>query len=86
MPWNPDLLRDQKIGGGIGWAAGGFPMALVFVILLLGWLRDDRADAKDSDRREDESDDEQWRAYNEMLAQYSARSKQNSNRGSNGTN
>lgn len=86
LPWNPDLLRDQKIGGGIGWAAGGFPMALVFVILLLGWLRDDRADAKDSDRREDESDDEQWRAYNEMLAQYSARSKQNSNRGSNGTN
>lgn len=79
LPWNPDLLRDQKVGGGIGWAAGGFPMALVFVILLLGWLRDDRADARDIDQREDESDDEQWRAYNEMLAQYSEHSKKSSN-------
>ena len=78
LPWNPDLLHDQKVGGGIGWAAGGFPMALVFVILLLGWLRDDRADARDIDRREDESDDEQWRAYNEMLSQYSARAKRGS--------
>lgn len=75
LPWDPDLLRDQKVGGGIGWAAGGFPMALVFVILLLGWLRDDRADARDIDRQEDESDDEQWRAYNEMLAQYAEQSK-----------
>lgn len=75
LPWNPDLLRDQKVGGGIGWAAGGFPMALVFIILLLGWLRDDRADARDIDRREAESDDEEWRAYNEMLAQYSERAK-----------
>lgn len=71
LPWNPDLLRDQKVGGGIGWASGGFPMALVFVILLFGWLREDRADARDRDRREDASDDEEWRAYNDMLANYS---------------
>jgi len=79
LPWNPDLLRDQKVGGGIGWAAGGFPMALVFVILLLGWLRDDRADARAIDRREADSGDEEWRAYNEMLAQYSARTKNGQN-------
>ena len=71
LPWNPDLLRDQKVGGGIGWASGSFPMALVFVILLFGWLREDRATAKAKDRSEDESGDAEWRAYNEMLAQYS---------------
>ena len=75
LPWDPDLLRDQKAGGGIGWASGGFPMALVFVILLFGWLREDRADARSIDKQEDESDDEQWRAYNEMLAQYAEHSK-----------
>ena len=69
------MLRDQKAGGGIGWASGGFPMALVFVILLFGWLREDRADARSIDKQEDESDDEQWRAYNEMLAQYAEHSK-----------
>ncbi|MCQ4623256.1 cytochrome c oxidase assembly protein [Corynebacterium sp. CCUG 70398] len=71
LPWNPDLLRDQKVGGGIGWASGSFPMAVVFIILLLGWLREDRADARATDRSEDETDDAEWRAYNEMLAQYS---------------
>ena len=71
LPWNPDLLRDQKVGGGIGWASGSFPMALVFIKLALSWLREDRADAKARDLREEETDDEEWRAYNEMLAQYS---------------
>lgn len=70
LPWNPDLLRDQKVGGGIGWASGSFPLALVFIILAMGWLREDRAEAKSSDLREADTDDEQWRAYNEMLAHY----------------
>ena len=71
LPWNPDFLRDQKVGAGIGWAAGSFPMAVVFLYLAVGWLREDRAESKARDLREEETDDEEWRAYNEMLAQYS---------------
>ncbi|WP_066524638.1 bifunctional copper resistance protein CopD/cytochrome c oxidase assembly protein [Corynebacterium bouchesdurhonense] len=70
LPWNPDLLADQKVGGGIGWASGSFPLVIVFGVLFRDWLREDRADSRDSDRRAEETDDEEWRRYNEMLAQY----------------
>ena len=33
LPWNPDLLADQKVGGGIGWASGSFPLVIVFGVL-----------------------------------------------------
>ena len=46
-------------------------MAVVFLYLAVGWLREDRAESKARDLREEETDDEEWRAYNEMLAQYS---------------
>ena len=70
LPWNPDLLADQKVGGGIGWASGSFPLVIVFGVLFRDWLREDRADSRASDRRAEETDDEEWRRYNEMLAQY----------------
>lgn len=70
LPWNPDLLADQKVGGGIGWASGSFPLVIVFGVLFRDWLREDRADSRDSDHRAEETDDEEWRRYNEMLAQY----------------
>ncbi|GAB3084966.1 bifunctional copper resistance protein CopD/cytochrome c oxidase assembly protein [Corynebacterium aquatimens] len=76
LPWDPDLLKDQKVGGGIGWGSGSFPLAIVFMILLVGWLKEDRAEARERDRREDESEDEEWRAYNEMLAQAAVQRKQ----------
>ena len=71
LPWQPDLLADQKAGGGIAWAAGSFPLLIVFGVLFYLFWREDRAETRELDRRAEESDDEEWRRYNEMLAQYS---------------
>ena len=30
LPWDIDLLADQRVGAGIGWAAGSFPLIVVF--------------------------------------------------------
>lgn len=73
LPWNPDLLADQKVGGGIGWASGSFPLLIVFGVLFRDWLREDRAETRALDRRAEEDDDAEWRRYNEMLAQYNRR-------------
>ncbi|GAA1171532.1 Cytochrome c oxidase caa3 assembly factor [Corynebacterium glaucum] len=70
LPWQPDLLADQKVGGGIAWATGSFPLVIVFGVLFRQWLLDDRAETAEVDRRAEETDDEERRRYNEMLAQY----------------
>lgn len=70
LPWEPDLLADQKVGGGIAWATGSFPLVIVFGVLFRQWLVEDRAETAEVDRRAEETDDEEWRRYNEMLAQY----------------
>ncbi len=72
LPWDPDLLADQKTGGGIAWASGSFPLTVVFGMLFYLWWREDRAETRELDRRADETDDEEWRRYNEMLSHYSA--------------
>ena len=74
LPWNPDLAQIQKEGGGIAWASGSFPLLIVFGELFMQWLREDRAETEEADRRAEETDDEEWRRYNEMLAQYGNRS------------
>ncbi|WJY68645.1 cytochrome c oxidase assembly protein [Corynebacterium auris] len=71
LPWDPDLLADQKVGGGIAWAAGSFPLVVVFGFLFWDWLAEDKAETRESDRRAEEDDDEEWRRYNDMLALYS---------------
>lgn len=72
LPWDPDLLADQKVGGGIAWASGSFPLVIVFGVLFILWWREDRAETAEVDRIADETDDAEWRAYNEMLAQYTS--------------
>lgn len=72
LPWNPNLLDDQKVGGGIAWATGSFPLVIVFAELFRQWLSSDRAESEAADRQAEESDDEQWRQYNEMLARYNS--------------
>lgn len=73
LPWNPDLLADQKVGGGIGWAFGSFPLVIVFGVLFRDWLSEDRSETRERDLRAEETDDEEWRQYNEMLARYNGR-------------
>lgn len=73
LPWNPDLLKVQKDGGGIAWASGSFPLVIVFGELFMRWWREDKAETAASDRRAEETDDEDWRRYNEMLSQIHGR-------------
>ena len=64
LPWVPDLLADQHLGGGIAWASGEVPMLVVVIALLAQWSRADHREARRSDRHSDDD----LAAYNAMLA------------------
>ncbi|GLZ50390.1 cytochrome c oxidase assembly protein [Actinomycetospora sp. NBRC 106378] len=68
LPWVPDLLRDQSLGGGIAWAAGEVPLVVVIIALLIQWSRHDRVEGERHDRRADRDGDAELTAYNAMLA------------------
>jgi cytochrome c oxidase assembly factor CtaG len=68
LPWVPDLLRDQSLGGGIAWAAGEVPLLVVIIALLIQWSRHDRVEGERHDRRADRDGDAELTAYNAMLA------------------
>jgi cytochrome c oxidase assembly factor CtaG len=68
LPWVPDLLGDQRLGGGIAWASGELPMLLVVIVLLTRWARDDAREAARHDRRAAADGDAELAAYNAMLA------------------
>jgi putative copper resistance protein D len=71
--WHTDLIGDQRLGGGIAWAAGEVPLVLVMIALLIQWTRSDRRDAKRLDRAADRDDDADLAAYNAMLAEMARR-------------
>ncbi|MBK1787643.1 cytochrome c oxidase assembly protein [Prauserella cavernicola] len=68
LPWVGDLLADQRLGGAIAWASGEVPMVIVMVALLLQWSRADDREAK----RKDRAGDDEFAAYNAMLAELAA--------------
>ena len=69
LPWNPNQLNDQRLGGGIAWAAGEIPLVLVMLALLVQWSRQDKRQATRFDRREDRDHNAELVSYNAMLAQ-----------------
>lgn len=74
LPWAIDLLHDQKVGGGIAWASGSFPLVVVFGTLFRQWLSEDRVKERKHDAHvaaQGDVDDE-MEAYNRMLAQMNA--------------
>jgi putative copper resistance protein D len=68
LSWHTDLIGDQRLGGGIAWAAGEVPLVLVMIALLIQWRRSDQRTAKRLDRAADRDDDAELVAYNAMLA------------------
>ncbi|ASW89746.1 copper resistance protein CopD [Mycobacterium marseillense] len=68
LSWHTDLLGDQRLGGGIAWSAGEFPLVIVMLALLVQWARSDRRTAKRLDRAADRDDDAELAAYNAMLS------------------
>ncbi|MBV9319192.1 MAG: bifunctional copper resistance protein CopD/cytochrome c oxidase assembly protein [Mycobacterium sp.] len=73
LNWHTDLLGDQRLGGGIAWAAGEVPLVIVMVALLVQWSRSDRRAARRFDRAADRDDDAELAAYNAMLAELARR-------------
>jgi putative copper resistance protein D len=73
LPWVTDQLSDQRLGGGIAWAAGEIPLLVVMIALLAQWARSDNRDARRSDRRADADGDADLAAYNAMLQKLAER-------------
>jgi putative copper resistance protein D len=73
LSWHTDLLGDQRLGGGIAWAAGELPLVVVLIALFVQWRRDDQRTAKRLDRAADRDDDADLAAYNRMLAELARR-------------
>ncbi|MDK8450923.1 cytochrome c oxidase assembly protein [Corynebacterium mastitidis] len=72
LPWEPDLLADQRAGGGIAWASGAFPLVIVFSVLFMQWRKEDEGKARDYDRRAEAEGDVDMESYNAMLARMNA--------------
>lgn len=73
LPWVPDLLADQKTGGGITWAAGEAPLLLITTALGVQWFRSDNREAKQHDRRALRDHDEELVAHNLMFKELARR-------------
>ncbi|WP_035719679.1 cytochrome c oxidase assembly protein [Gordonia shandongensis] len=71
-PWALDLAADQRVGGGIAWATGEFPLVLVMIALLVQWHRQDDREARRFDRREARDHDAELAGYNAMLQKMNA--------------
>ncbi len=69
LSWHTDLIGDQRLGGGIAWAAGELPLVIVMLALLVQWARSDKRTARRLDRAADRDDDADLTAYNAMLAE-----------------
>jgi cytochrome c oxidase assembly factor CtaG/putative copper export protein len=77
LPWVPDLLADQRLGGGIAWAAGELPVVIVLIALLRQWAAADQREAIRTDRELDSGDDDRLAAYNAMLAELAGQHRPN---------
>ncbi|MBB2991753.1 putative copper resistance protein D [Mycolicibacterium iranicum] len=78
LPWHTDLLGDQRLGGGIAWAAGEVPLVVVLIALFVQWRRTDDRTARRMDRAADRDDDADLAAYNNMLAELARRERERS--------
>jgi putative copper resistance protein D len=56
-PWSTDLLGDQHLGGGIGWAMGELPILLVLGAVFVQWARADQREADRFDRAADRAEE-----------------------------
>jgi putative copper resistance protein D len=73
LSWHTDLVGDQRLGGGMAWAAGEIPLAVVMIALLVQWSSSDRRTARRLDRAADRDEDADLVAYNAMLAELARR-------------
>lgn len=73
LPWTYNLFDDQRVGGGIAWAAGEIPLVVIMLALLVQWQRSDTRQAKRYDRNAARDHDAELENYNDMLKELNKR-------------
>lgn len=73
LPYVPNLLADQQLGGAIAWGIGEVPTAILAVLVVVDWIKRDEREAKRTDRRADRDGDAELAAYNARLARMSGK-------------
>lgn len=74
VPWVPDLLADQQVGGGIAWGVGELPTVVLVLMVMVDWMRRDERESVRSDRQAERDDDAELAAYNAHLQRLAGRS------------
>jgi Predicted membrane protein len=69
-----NTLADQQVAGGVTWAFGEIPTALVLIALVLQWAKSEERQARRRDRAADRNGDAELIAYNNYLASLESRS------------
>ena len=68
LPWVPNIIEDQNLGGAIAWGSSELPILAVAVALIYQWVRQDRRVAVRADRHATATyADDELEAYNAML-------------------
>jgi cytochrome c oxidase assembly factor CtaG len=67
-PPGTNLMADQKMAGGITWAFGEIPTAVVLIALVFQWAKSEQRQATRSDRAAERDGDAELAAYNAYLA------------------
>ncbi len=67
-PPGTDLMADQKLAGGITWAFGEIPTAVVLIALVFQWAKSEERTARRGDRAAERDGDAELNAYNAYLA------------------
>jgi putative membrane protein/putative copper resistance protein D len=80
-PIGTDVLADQKTAGGITWAFGEIPTAIVLIALTLQWAKSEERQARRRDRAADRDGDAELVAYNAYLASLEQRGRRVSDAG-----
>ncbi|WP_083190678.1 bifunctional copper resistance protein CopD/cytochrome c oxidase assembly protein [Serinicoccus hydrothermalis] len=75
VPWVPDLLADQQLGGAIAWGVGELPTVVLILMVMVDWMRRDERETRRSDRQAERDDDAELAAYNARLQQLAERSR-----------
>ena len=77
LPWGPDLLADQKLGGSFGWALGELPILIALAATFIQWLRDDKRETQRIDRAAERAAamglDDELAEYNRYLSELNRR-------------
>ena len=67
--WGPSLQQDQYRGGAIGWALGDYPIAMLALAMVVGWVRSDALERRRYDRQAARDGDQSIVEYNAYLQQ-----------------